>query len=80
LRVLVSRELGTSMPGVKPAEAERAARLGLPEPERRTVARTVRAAAVATASTEAEFVRIARREGLLLRARFADGRSDIAPT
>jgi hypothetical protein len=40
------------------------------------VARTIRAAAAA-APTEAEFVRTARREELLLRARFADGRSDV---
>jgi hypothetical protein len=76
LRVLLSRENGTGMPGLKPAEVQRAARLGLPEPERLTIARTVRACA-AGARTEAEFVRACRQEGLLLRARFADGRSDV---
>ncbi|TCC33905.1 relaxase [Kribbella capetownensis] len=76
LRVLASRETGAGMPGVKPAEQQRAARLGLPEPERLTIARTVRACAAASA-TEAEFVRACRHEGLLLRARFADGRGDV---
>ncbi|MFG1913057.1 relaxase/mobilization nuclease domain-containing protein [Kribbella sp. NPDC048928] len=76
LRVLVSRETGAGMPGVKPAEQQRAARLGRPEPERLTIARTIRACA-AGAANEAEFVRACRREGLLLRARFADGRGDV---
>jgi hypothetical protein len=75
-RVLESRDTGATSPGVKPAEAERAVRLGLPEPARLTIARTVRACAVA-AHDEAEFVRRCRTEGLRVRARFADGRGDV---
>jgi hypothetical protein len=62
--------------GVKPAELEKARRQGNPEPERHTVARTVRVCATASV-TEAEFVRRARQEGLLVRPRFAAGRSDV---
>lgn len=76
LRVLASRDSGTGMPGLKPAEVQRAARLGRPEAERLTIARTVRACAAAAAD-EAEFVRSCRREGLLVRARLAEGRGDV---
>ena len=58
------------------AEIIKAERVGAVEPERFTVARTVRAAAAASAD-EAEFVRRARREGLLVRPRYAAGREDV---
>jgi hypothetical protein len=62
--------------GFTPAEQAKAVRHGLPEVERHSLARTVRTCA--TASTdEAEFVRRARQEGLLVRARYAAGRTDV---
>ncbi|MPY12264.1 relaxase/mobilization nuclease domain-containing protein [Arthrobacter bussei] len=62
--------------GFTPAEQEKARRQGKPEVERHSVARTVRACAAAS-SDEAEFVRRTRQEGLLVRPRFAAGRSDV---
>jgi hypothetical protein len=71
-------ELGTvrAERGFTPAEQEKARRQGKPEVERHTVARKVRACAAASVD-EAEFVRRARQEGLLVRPRFAAGRSDV---
>ncbi|WP_231511393.1 relaxase/mobilization nuclease domain-containing protein [Arthrobacter sp. UNC362MFTsu5.1] len=71
-------ELGTvrAERGFTPAEQAKAARHGLPEVERHSLARKVRTCA--TASTdEAEFVRRARMEGLLVRPRYAAGRTDV---
>ncbi|MBG6191689.1 hypothetical protein IWX64_002656 [Arthrobacter sp. CAN_A212] len=62
--------------GFTPAEQEKARRQGKPEVERHSTARTVRSCATASVS-EAEFVRRARQEGLLVRPRFAAGRSDV---
>lgn len=62
--------------GFTPAEQEKARRHGKPEVERHSVARTVRACAAASVD-EAEFVRRARQEGLLVRPRFAAGRNDV---
>lgn len=70
LVVLGSREAAR---GVKPGEQARQESTGAPEPERVTLARRVRAAATASVD-EAEFVRGARREGPLIRPRFAAGR------
>ncbi|UKA73455.1 relaxase/mobilization nuclease domain-containing protein [Arthrobacter sp. FW306-06-A] len=62
--------------GYTPAEQAKAIRQGLPEVERHSLARKVRTCA--TASTdEAEFVRRARQEGLLVRPRYAAGRTDV---
>ena len=62
--------------GFTPAEQEKARRRGKPEVERHTVARTIRACAAASVD-EAEFVRRARQEGLLVRPRFAAGCNDV---
>lgn len=62
--------------GFTPAEQARAARRGLPEVERHSLARTVRTCAAASAD-EAEFIRRARMEGLLVRPRYAAGRTDV---
>lgn len=76
LVVLESRQAARGARGVKPGEQARQERTGAPEPERVTLARRVRAAATASVD-EAEFVRRARREGLLIRPRFAAGREDV---
>lgn len=60
-------------------EAERRARVTAEvrlQAPRNALARTVRGCATASAD-EAEFVRRLRRSGVLVRARFADGRSDV---
>ncbi len=76
LEVLESRQAGRGDRGIKPAELERTVRRGEPEPERVTLARTVRGCAAA-AGDEGEFVRRARRAGLLVRPRYAAGRDDV---
>ena len=76
LEVLESRGAGRGERAVTPAEIAKTERTGAVEPERLTVARTVRGAAAASAD-EAEFVRRARREGLLVRPRYAAGRQDV---
>ena len=76
LEVLESRAAGRGEVGLTGAELAKTARVGAVEPERFTVARTVRAAAAAAAD-EGEFVRRARREGLLVRPRYAAGREDV---
>jgi hypothetical protein len=62
--------------GYTPAEQAKATRQGLPEVERHSLARKVRTCATASAD-EAEFVRRARQEGLLVRPRYAAGRTDV---
>ncbi|WP_246262937.1 hypothetical protein [Arthrobacter mobilis] len=62
--------------GYTPVEQARVARQGRPDIERHTLANTVRAC-VAAAADEAEFIRRARADHLLLRARFAAGRTDV---
>ncbi|MDF9752543.1 hypothetical protein [Arthrobacter sp. ES3-54] len=52
--------------GFTPAEQAKAVRQGLPEVERHSLAREVRTCAAAS-TDEAEFVRRARQEGLLVR-------------
>lgn len=71
LYVVEGRETG-GMPGAKRAETERAARGGRSEAERVELARRVRAAAVAS-SSEAEFVRRLRAQGVAARPRYAKG-------
>lgn len=67
-------ELGTR--GVSPAAREAAQSRGAAEPDSVRLSRMIRASA-ATAENEAEFVRRARRSGLLIRPRFAKGRDDV---
>jgi hypothetical protein len=62
--------------GVSRAELERQARVGGAEPERRLLARVVRATA-ATAGSEAEFVAGLRAAGVRAEPWFAKGRTDI---
>ncbi len=71
LYVVEGRKTG-GMPGVKRAETERAARGGRSEAERVELARRVRTAAVASTS-EAEFVRRLRAQGVAARPRYAKG-------
>lgn len=68
LVVLDGRTNGTGMPGYTAAEAQRAQRQGRSEPDRVSLARQVRAAAVA-ADDEAEFARRLTAGGLLVKAR-----------
>ena len=65
------------LPGVSRAEDELARRRGRPEAARDPLARHVRAASVASRD-EAEFVRRLRAEGVIVRPRFAQGRSGEA--
>lgn len=85
LTVLESRDAGRSTRGYTRAEKEahlrqeaKQGRTGdaARELPRRELARTVRACATAS-HDEAEFVRRLRREGVLVRPRFADGRTDV---
>ncbi|MCW2763448.1 MAG: relaxase/mobilization nuclease [Marmoricola sp.] len=62
--------------GFTPAEQAKAVRQGLPEVERHSLARKVRTCAAASRD-EAEFVRRARQEGVLVRPRYAAGRTDV---
>lgn len=65
-----------AMRGLRPGEREAAERRGAPEPERRSLARKVRACATA-AQDEAEFVRRFRRTGAMIKPRYAAGRDDV---
>jgi hypothetical protein len=67
---------GAAERGYQRAEPRVAARKGSVELERETLQRSVRAAASASAS-EAEFVRRLRGTGVLVRPRFAAGRTDV---
>lgn len=62
--------------GTAPAQEQRRTRVGRAEPARNELARTVRATAAA-AESEAEFVRLARAHGLLIRPRYAAGSRDV---
>lgn len=77
LKVLWSREDGSALSGNSRAEIERAKRLGLPETERETLRRLVRAFAVAS-ETEAEFVRRCRDGGVSVAPRYAKGGEEVA--
>jgi len=76
LEVLESRDLDRGTRGVSPAEQARAERSSALEPERLTLARTVRAVAGA-APDEAAFVTGLREQGMWVRARYAAGRDDV---
>jgi hypothetical protein len=62
--------------GFTPGEQAKAVRQGLPEVERHSLSRKVLFCATASAD-EAEFVRRARQEGLLMRPRYVAGRTDV---
>ncbi|MFH8350214.1 relaxase/mobilization nuclease domain-containing protein [Streptomyces sp. NPDC018045] len=74
LRVVEGRG-GRTVPGIKRGEQESAVRRGRPEPDRRTLARRVRAAAAVTGN-EADFVRQLRSTGVIARPRYASGGRD----
>ncbi len=76
LEELESAAAGRSSRGFKEGELTTARRSGKDEPARFELARKVRAAASASES-EAEFVRRARRMGVLVRPRYASGRTDV---
>lgn len=76
LAVTGDRAAGLGTRGVAPGAREAAAARGAAEPDAVKLARMVRAAA-ATSADEAEFVRRARRSGLLIRPRFARGTDDV---
>ena len=76
LVVLESREAGHAMAAEKPGEREAAAREGVGETSRARLTRTVRGCAAA-AEDEAEFVRRVRDAGILIRPRYAKGRTDV---
>jgi hypothetical protein len=71
LTVVDGRERG-GLPGAGRAEVEASARRGRLEPERQTLARLVRGAAVALAG-EAQFVRRLRGAGVIVRPRYREG-------
>uniref|UniRef100_UPI0030DC9B71 relaxase/mobilization nuclease domain-containing protein n=2 Tax=Pseudokineococcus sp. 5B2Z-1 TaxID=3132744 RepID=UPI0030DC9B71 len=76
LEVVESRDADRGTRGVSPAEQARAERSGALEPERLTLARSVRAVAGA-APDEAAFVTGLREQGMWVRARYAAGRDDV---
>lgn len=76
LQVLESRDAGRGDRAPSRAELEQVERAGLPEPERFTLARAVRAEAF-LATSEAEFVRRLRAAGLHPRPRFAAGTDSV---
>lgn len=69
---LMTRIEGRGVAALSMADIQTAERRGLAEPEKVTAARKVRAFAAAS-KTEAEFIRRCRRDGLLVRPRFAAG-------
>ncbi len=71
LTVVDGRQRG-GLPGASRAEVEAATRRGRPEPERQSLARLVRGAAVASGG-EAEFVRRLRGAGVIVRPRYQEG-------
>lgn len=69
-----TRSRGGGLPELTRAEVQRAGREGRVEPDRRSLARTVRSAATA-ARDEADFVNRVRRSGVLIRPRWDRGES-----
>lgn len=67
-----TRSKGAGMPGLTRGEMAKSDREGRHEPPRRTLARTVRAAATA-ARDEADFIRRVRKAGVLIRPRWEQG-------
>ena len=73
---VLGREHGTATRGASPAELREQQRSGAPVIQREALANRVRGAAVASAS-EAEWVRRVRAAGVIIRPRFAEGRTDV---
>jgi hypothetical protein len=76
LQPLHESERAGAQRGEKPAERESASRRGATEVAAKRLERSLRAAATAS-QDEGEFVRRMRREGILIRPRFAVGRDDV---
>jgi len=76
LELLHDSERTVAQRGERPGERESAARRGAVEVDAKRLERTVRAAAGAS-QDEAEFVRRVRRDGVLIRPRYAAGRDDV---
>ncbi|WP_207844021.1 relaxase/mobilization nuclease domain-containing protein [Williamsia soli] len=72
LRITAGRAKSYPSKGTSPAQQNIADRTGRAEPAKQTLARRVRGVAAA-ADSEAEFVRMARANGLLVRPRYAAG-------
>ncbi|MEU3475853.1 relaxase [Rhodococcus sp. NPDC006774] len=75
LKVTTGRAQNFPAKGTSPAQENIAARTGRAEPAKTTLARRVRGVAAA-AESEAEFVRMARAHGLLVRPRYAPGSTE----
>ncbi|PZU02693.1 MAG: relaxase [Gordonia sp. (in: high G+C Gram-positive bacteria)] len=75
LKVTAGRAKNFPAKGTSPAQENIAQRTGRAEPAKATLARRVRGVAAA-AESEAEFVRMARAHGLLVRPRYAPGSSE----
>lgn len=75
LKVTTGRAKNFPTKGTSPAQENIAARTGRAEPAKATLARRVRGVAAA-AESEAEFVRMTRAHGLLVRARYAPGSAE----
>jgi hypothetical protein len=76
LELLHDSERTVAQRGERPGERESAARRGAVEVDAKRLERTVRAAAGAS-QDEGEFVRRMRRDGVLIRPRYAAGRDDV---
>jgi hypothetical protein len=76
LRPLHEAQRAVAQRGERPGEREAAARRGADEVDAKRLERTVRAAAGAS-QDEGEFVRRVRRDGVLIRPRYAAGRDDV---
>lgn len=76
LEQLHDTERSVAQRGERPGERESAVKRGASEVDAKRLERTVRAAAGAS-QDEAEFVRRVRRDGVLIRPRFAAGRDDV---
>lgn len=76
LEVLESRQLDSADRGATRAELESAQRAELPMPAHQILAQRVRAAAVASTS-EAEWIRRVRGDGIVIKPYFAKGTTDV---
>jgi hypothetical protein len=76
LELLHDSERTVAQRGERPGERESAARRGTVEVDAKRLERTIRAAAGAS-QDEGEFVRRVRRDGVLIRPRYAAGRDDV---
>jgi hypothetical protein len=76
LELLHDSDRTVAQRGERPGERESAARRGATEVDAKRLERTIRAAAGAS-QDEGEFVRRVRRDGVLIRPRYAAGRDDV---